>query len=102
MIIPAVFSRVQEHLQVSRPPVRRIVVSRSCEDVGCSWEVIGSVPFDAVAFLDADAKHPPSRLQYRVTNWSTFGRCVAVLRPVLQSACDAGSERTHHVQLHTH
>ena len=67
-------------VQVSKPPVRRVVVARSCKQAGCNWEVIGNVSSDSLAFVDADATHPPEQLRYRIATWSTYGRCVDVPR----------------------
>ena len=69
---PKTYTRVQ----VSKPPVRRVVVARSCKEGGCNWEVVGNVSADSLVFVDTGATHPPENLQYRVATWSTYGRYV--------------------------
>jgi hypothetical protein len=88
-------------VQVSRPPVRRVVISRRYDGAGYTWQVIGNVSGDAVAFLDTDVKHPPDKVHYEVTNWSTYGRHAlsAILFPpfsVLQLAHENDAKSENH------
>jgi hypothetical protein len=71
-------------VQESNPPIRQVVISRSCKHAGCHWDVAGSAQVDVLAYVDTDAHRPAHELQYHIRTWNTYGRCGHAIFPQLR------------------